>query len=469
VRWSSFAWFSDAPSIHPFKRVLQRSRIDKAWSADPNWALANAQSIGKQLGQQFAAEDFQYVHLIAHSAGAGMIQEIADQLKSSPNPPQTIQLTFLDPYLGSVLQYRDVFGSGATWSDDYFTPVDETSTPNPFALSASTGLPLANAYAVDVSWVGPHQPVLYTGFGGGEIAVSTHEYPVDFYLGSITGGNSSCSSGYGFPLSMEIEAASWGNNSANEPVGTSPIPLCSPLDAVQNPYSQLSGTAESEILGFPVLVGDLASAASATGASIIGDAGFVLNSITSVFPLVKSGGVQPMGETFTNTPAWLAVGVSVTNAVNFVQFDAAFTDTNSAQGLLTVYWNTNQIGMVDERVAATNSQTYRFELPGTVSSGLYTLSFRLDSFANSSSIAVTNVATGFVGLAQPITLGISITNGVPLLQLTAATNFTYLIQSSPDLVNWTPTALLLNTNGTAQFLDSAITNSSTRYYRAVVQ
>ena len=176
-----------------------------------------------------------------------------------------------------------------------------------------------------------------------------------------------------------------------------------------------------------------------------------------------------MGETFTNTPAWLAVGVSVTNAVNFVQFDAAFTDTNSAQGLLTVYWNTNQIGMVDERVAATNSQTYRFELPGTVSSGLYTLSFRLDSFANSSSIAVTNVATGFVGLAQPITLGISITNGVPLLQLTAATNFTYLIQSSPDLVNWTPTALLLNTNGTAQFLDSAITNSSTRYYRAVVQ
>ncbi|HUZ06866.1 MAG TPA: hypothetical protein VMV89_05190 [Candidatus Paceibacterota bacterium] len=63
--------------------------------------------------------------------------------------------------------------------------------------------------------------------------------------------------------------------------------------------------------------------------------------------------------------------------------------------------------MVDERVAATNSQTYRFELPGTVSGGLYTLSFRLDSFTNSSSIAVTNVATGFVGVTQPITLGIS--------------------------------------------------------------
>src|ERR1019366_6896868 len=101
-------------------------------------------------------------------------------------------------------------------------------------------------------------------------------------------------------------------------------------------------------------------------------------------------------------------------------------------------------------------------------SGLYTLSFRLDSFANSSSVAVTNVATGFVGVTQPITLGISLTNGAPLLQLTAATNFTYLIQSSTNLVDWTPMALLLNTNGTSQLLDSAITNSRTRFYRAVV-
>jgi hypothetical protein len=96
------------------------------------------------------------------------------------------------------------------------------------------------------------------------------------------------------------------------------------------------------------------------------------------------------------------------------------------------------------------------------------LSFRLDSFANSSSIAVTNVATGFVGMTQPITLGISLTNGAPLLQLTAATNFTYLIQSSTNLLDWTPTALLLNTNGTVQFTDSAVTNSGARFYRAVL-
>jgi len=179
--------------------------------------------------------------------------------------------------------------------------------------------------------------------------------------------------------------------------------------------------------------------------------------------------MQPSDNTSsTNIPAWLAVGVTITNAVNFVQFDADFTDTNAAEGLLTIYWNTNQVGMVDERVAETNLQTYRFALPGTMTSGLYTLSFRLDSFVNSSSIAVTNLATGFVGVTQPITLGISLTNGVPLLQLTAATNFTYLIQSSTNLVNWTPTALLLNTNGTAQFTDSAVTNSDARFYRATL-
>jgi hypothetical protein len=205
------------------------------------------------------------------------------------------------------------------------------------------------------------------------------------------------------------------------------------------------------------------------GSSLAGDAGFLLNSIRSSLPLVQSGGVRPMGgPVSTNTPAWLALGVTVTNAVNFVQFDAGFTDTNAAQGLLTVYWNTNQVGMVDERVANTNLQTYRFTLPNIVSSGLYTLSFRLDSFDNSSSIAVTNVATGFVGVTNPITLGISFTNSRPMLQLTAATNFNYLVQSSTNLVDWTPTALLLNTNGTAQFIDSAVTNFGARFYRVTM-
>jgi hypothetical protein len=64
-------------------------------------------------------------------------------------------------------------------------------------------------------------------------------------------------------------------------------------------------------------------------------------------------------------------------------------------------------------------------------------------------------------------LGISITNGMPVLQLTGANNYTYLIQSSTNLVNWTPMALLVNTNGMSQFMDSPVTNSHARFYRAM--
>ena len=456
-------WVSDMCSDIQTKvssdwQVVPYFWIDSAWTLEPQKALDNAQSIGTQLGKQIASMGFQQVHLIAHSAGSGMIQAIADQLKSSPNPPQ-IQMTFLDPYLGIFLQEQNNYGKNADWSDCYF--VEDGS-------GGFTGSYLNHAFNVDVSWVDPaHTAAPYIGLGGGEVALSSHGYPFNFYIGSITGGNSSCSSAYGFPLSQEMEGVFWFNNQANDPVGSGPFLPCSPPDAVKNPNPGIAGL-ESGIAGIPFDISSAAYALSDLGSSLVGNAGFVLNSIWSALPHVKPGGIQPMDNTYTNTPAWLAVGVSVTNAVNFVQFDAGFMDTNTAQGLLTVYWNTNQIGMVYERVAPTNSQTYRFELPGTVSSGLYTLSFRLDSFNNSSSIAVTNVATGFVGMTQPITLGISLMSGAPLLQLTAATNFTYLIQSSTNLLDWTPTALLLNTNGTAQFTDSAVTNSSTRFYRAVM-
>src|ERR1035438_7486255 len=159
-----------------------------------------------QLGQEIASQSWQNVHLIGHSAGSELIQEIANQLKSSPNPP-TIQLTFLDPYVGAIGENLNAYGQNAAWSDEYYTAIDETSVD-----PLGTGLPLPKAYAVDVSWVDPnHQQAQYIGPGGGPVALSSHGYPIDFYLGSITGGNSSCSSGYGFSLSMEKEGASWIN------------------------------------------------------------------------------------------------------------------------------------------------------------------------------------------------------------------------------------------------------------------
>ena len=105
-----------------------------------------------------------------------------------------------------------------------------------------------------------------------------------------------------------------------------------------------------------------------------------------------------------------------------------------------------------------------------MTNGLYTLSFRLDAFTNTiSTITVTNVSTGFAGLDQPINLDMLLgSNSVPVLKLTGTSNVTYLVESSTNLLNWSPAALLSNTNGTVLFADPSATNSNQRFYRATL-
>lgn len=462
VKPASPQWVSDMGNDIQTKvssdwQVVPWFWVDDAWTLVPQKALNNAKSLGTQLGKEIGSRSFQQVHLIAHSAGSGLIQAIADQLMSLPNPPK-IHLTFLDPYLGFFLEEKNAYGKNSDWSDSYF--VEDGS-------GGFTTSYLKHAFNVDVSWVDPaHTAAPYFGLSGGRVALSSHGYPIDFYTQSIISTDPNwCAVGYGFPLSQEKEGVFWMNNQAYYLAGRDPVLPCSPPDAVKNPNPGIAGI-EAGAVGTWVFISGVPHALSDTGASLVGNIGFALNSIWQALPLMEPGGIHPPSP--PNTPAWLAVGVTVTNAVNFVQFDAGFTDTNAAQGLLTVYWNTNQVGMVDERVASTNLQTYRFTLPNTVSSGLYTLSFRLDSFDNSSTIAVTNVATGFVGVTQSITLDISLTNGVPLVRLTGPPGYNYLLQASTNLMDWTSAALMANTNGTVVFIDAAVTNYSRRFYRAVL-
>ena len=59
-------------------------------------------------------------------------------------------------------------------------------------------------------------------------------------------------------------------------------------------------------------------------------------------------------------------------------------------------------------------------------------------------------------------------NLIPTLKLTGAAGFNYLLQRSTNLVDWTPSALLINTNGTVLFTDSSATNSVQRFYHALL-
>jgi hypothetical protein len=211
----------------------------------------------------------------------------------------------------------------------------------------------------------------------------------------------------------------------------------------------------------------LLSANSGNGTVQLGERDFSFLTVPEFAPQSPAKGAGP-GE--FGTAAWLSIGVPITNRVNFVSFDAQFASAAGAAGLLTVYWNTNQIGMVDESVTLAGWHSYTFALPAGFEAGHYALGFSLDPFTNVvSSVTVTNVSTGYAGLTNPIALSAtySVSNATPVFTLTADAGFNYLVQASTNLIDWTPFAVLVNTNGAVQFVDPASTNLSRRFYRAV--
>ena len=450
-------------------RTLDWTTVSQAMEPD---VVSLAGTVGGHLyGDKLAQQrKWKHIHLIAHSAGASVIEAIAAELKAMPDRP-IIHETFLDPYLGSLHQLQYYFGYNSDWSENYIAANN---------LSLWTYAKLPHAHNVDVSWLDTANITYVTDYmspsgmaettpatiyeqqipvGVQAYVWSSHSWPHEFYQASIPNGLPNAE-GYGFPLSEEN---GW-NDFASYPTNNDPVVVHGQLAK----YQKLTPTQTGVQIPFSLLP----NTTSSSGINFSGNNGATL------FTTLSPASLNPNGLTIrpkdasppTNVPAWLSVCLTITNPVNFVQFDAVFTDTNSAQGLLTVYWDTNQIGMVDERVASTNLETYRFALPSMVTNGVYVLGFRLDTFGNMlSSVTITNVATGFVGVNQPVTLGVAFfTNCTPILQLTGASNYNYLVESSTNLLDWTPTALLVNQNGTVFFADRTATNSPSKFYRALM-
>ena len=414
----------------------------QAWGT-PDLALVAAAIQGGVFGTAVGEQHLKHVHLIGHSAGAAFVEAAATAIKKV-SPSTTVHTTFLDPYLSSLLVGADIYGLNADWSDCYYVE-DWTG------VFTSGNLP--NSFNVDVSWTDPSHtetpipcpsstddssPPDLNNICGYQ-AWSSHGYPITFYSNSIVSALPECASAYGFPMSKE--GGGWDNRASFPDNSGNPLVVCGlpPLPQSQFPLSA----------ALPLSLSGLPLATSSVGAAFLGDDSVSLSA---------------------DDPAWIALGLTITNSVNIIQFDSGFTDTNQTDGVLSVYWNTNLIGTVDERVAASGLQTYRFALPGTVTSGVFTLSFRLDAFSDATSIAITNIATAYIGITQPIALQIQapVSNAPPIMQLIAPAGYNYLLQSSTDLLDWTPLALLVNTNGIVPFTDSTWTNASTRFYRALI-
>ena len=341
----------------PFRNAIQdaisasgRSDDWSVWIADwhagsltgpfPNLAYNHALNVvGPQLGGKIAEGNYDHVHLIAHSAGSAAISMASEYVKAM-SPDTRVHTTFLDPYV--PLGARDFYGNAAEWADNYFT-----------VGGFLTGGFLPNAHNVDITALDPD--------GG---PVSTHSWPLRWYQQTVDATAPAGSGDYGYPLSLE----DGGWNPAGYPVGNEPTVLgggtAGPANlpkVVQNPVMNVA----------------------------------IQSNVTS-----ETGTVNIMGSRFsmlTGSPVWMTTLVETDGPVNFLTFEAEFTSQEGAEGLLSIFWNSELIGTIDERYVLEENREYTLFLPKDFETGNHVLSFRLDPFTETaSSILIDNVSTGFI-------------------------------------------------------------------------
>jgi hypothetical protein len=105
--------------------------------------------------------------------------------------------------------------------------------------------------------------------------------------------------------------------------------------------------------------------------------------------------------------------------------------------------------------------------------GPYSLSYgSVQSSADGKTLAELSFGSIYLSTPPPsqpsfLSQTTSSSNGLPAFQLTGQPGYTYVVQASTNLINWTNIAVLVNTNGIVQFTDTAATNYNQRFYRAI--
>lgn len=402
-------------------------------------SLNRGKDEGKILGSQISTQGWSHIHLIAHSAGAGLIQKITDVIKLNPTNVTSVHSTFLDPFLGFNKKGKTEYGVGADWSEHYF---------------ARDWVPLTkgivqHSYNVDVTLLDTNKVVVDTWTSSGELiscndTKTSHSWPIDFYSHSLFPNENTNYNGFGFLLSKEgggwefaVSTYEEGNNPAHVlgdstsecslPQIDTPVNLSPVTDPIENPI-----------------------AVSPTGTVQTSQNGFVA---------------------YSGSPVWIAALVTPTNDINFVSFETRFLSVSGSRGIISVYWNTNLIGTIDERVVSSELHHHSFPFPRTQGSLSHMLGFRLDPFTSTqSSILVTNVTTGLFGPTQPFSLSqtTNSSNGLRVWELRGQLGYEYIVEATTNLVDWQSITTLLNTNGSVRFIDPGSTNLYQRFYRAVV-
>jgi hypothetical protein len=425
-----------------------------------------------------------HIHFIAHSAGAALVEEAA-RIVRSVFPDTEIHTTLLDPYTGIDDGFRATYGMNSTFTDNYFDVSADTWDVDVGELSGffsgspfgRTSGPLLHAHGVDVtaldsavvpipSWCSDTNN-LKNASPCNYRPTSTHSWPHEFYFYTIPPSSLTGSAGYGFPLSKE--GGGWDSrpNTVNNVVvlGTVPPPSQAPdnrgsggifdFTTIPNAISP-TGSVQTYPDRFTAASGGLAAqlAQSSPGHRIA---------------RARSDNIRALQQSY-GTPVWISVPVETQSNISFISCDITFTSQPGAAGLLTVYWNDQEIDTIDEQYATSGTRTYTFTVSSTFLNKNNCLAFRLDPFSSvSSSVAVANVFTGIVGLPEPPVVSIvSNEAGSAMFSLTGPTGYTFLIEASSDLTIWSPISTVsLTNNSVATFTDLDSGQYTARFYRAV--
>jgi probable HAF family extracellular repeat protein len=429
---------------------------------NPSDALNNAKQEGKHLGESIVAQGWTHVHFIAHSAGAALIQSATEVIKTA-NSSIVVHETFLDPFVDSNLGGIYTYGRRADWADQYFCRDGETvwdPFSNMFVFAPYTQSPVFHSYNVDVSFLDSHK-TSYNKFSSTPNGVqitetctkyvkTTHGWPVEFYMNTITGNTTTDYASFGFALSKE--GGNW--------------------DAVSG-YGVGNGTELNPSVPIRVLGTNLVCTAVTPRTSSYFN--FIPDFTQSPTIQSETGIIQKYMDhinLLSGSPVWLSTVVIPTNPVNFVSFDAEFTSSVGARGVLTVLWDTNTIGTLDERFIEPGLQHYRFSFLRAEANSLHFLGLRLEPFIDiQSSLTLTNVVFNYVGVTQPFSLSIATNtvNNLRMWRLDGEAGFNYSVQASTNLnsSDWTDIAILENTNGAVFFYDADQNIYNQRFYRAV--
>ena len=332
---------------------------DEAFVFNALLAGRNARDIGESIGhwlaEQGITEDDGYdrVHLLGHSAGAHLIDSLADFLVDK-NIANDVHLTFFDAYITKASDLNDL-GDKAQHSEHFVdSSYENLDSIGDFSGFGHTNGDLSNAYNFDVKDL--RRSIGIVPY------ITEHAWPYEFY--KMT---SDPSYGQGLGVNNNCEAGEW---------------------ALPVEFAGMNRGERRRLLGAarPITIFDLINQNAITDGLVRfnQDGGFALE---------------------TASPSMVTFEITLEEKADFLSFDFQFS--GAGPGLLSVYFDGEELVGINEGHMGTFKQD-EFDsgdvwLGSTFEPGTYSLLFRLDPLGDSSSIvSIDNVA---FGLSDPVLLG----------------------------------------------------------------